>query len=246
MPKSEEKDTGNFVELDGKRIGYRIVRSSRRKSWTIEVKQTGEVFVRVPDTLSQEKVQLLVQEKSSWIFQQLEKYEMRLPTLRRYEDGELLPFLGNEYPVHRRVGAAAKAEFTGSSFVITVPDGFSSEDQTLIARDVVMLLYRRIGFSHLQEIVSKYAPLANVSAPKLRIKVQEKKWGCCTPKNGIIINARVLLGPKIVAEYIVVHELAHIRFRHHQKSFWDEVERLMPEYREVERILKEEGWRFVF
>ena len=56
----------------------------------------------------------------------------------------------------------------------------------------------------------------------------------------------ILLAPAIVAEYIVVHELAHLRFRHHQKIFWDEVGRLMPGYRDAEKILKTEGWKFVF
>ena len=51
---------------------------------------------------------------------------------------------------------------------------------------------------------------------------------------------------KIVIRYLVVHEVAHIRFRHHQESFWAEVERLMPEYREAERLIKEEGWQWVF
>jgi hypothetical protein len=78
------------------------------------------------------------------------------------------------------------------------------------------------------------------------MRFQEKKWGCCTPKNGIIINARVFLAPKIVAEYLVVHEVAHLRFRHHQKTYWDEVERLMPDYRKAERLLREDGWKWIF
>ncbi|HJK15028.1 MAG TPA: M48 family metallopeptidase, partial [Methanocorpusculum sp.] len=108
------------------------------------------------------------------------------------------------------------------------------------------MLYRRIGISPLEEIIRHYSPLVGVDPPILRIRMQKRKWGCCTPKNGIIVNARILLAPKIVAEYIVVHELVHLRFRHHQKTFWNEVERLMPTYRDAETILKNDGWKFVF
>jgi predicted metal-dependent hydrolase len=234
------------LELAGTGIFCTIVYSSRRKSWTIEVRQATSVIVRVPDTMTSGQVHALVQEKTAWILQQAGKFEARQTVSRNYEDGEVLPFLGTGYPVERRHGNTVKAEFTGDAFVITLPDGFSPEDQRLIARDAVTLLYRRIGYPPLAALIEKYAPAAGVAPPKLRLRVQEKKWGCCTPKNGIIINARVLLAPEPVAEYIVVHELAHIRFRHHQKSFWNEVERLMPGYRGAERILKEDGWKFVF
>lgn len=227
-------------------IPYTVVYSGRRRSWTIEVKADGTVLVRMPSGVAPEKVRELVTGKSAWIVKQVDTYAARVPVVRMYRDGEMLPFLGTEYPVIRQTGDTARAEFSGTAFVLTLPAGLSPEEEQLLAQDLVILLYRRIGLAPLQEIIGRYAPVAGVEPPNLRIRLQERKWGCCTPKNGIIVNARVLLAPRIVAEYIVVHELAHLRFRHHQKSFWEEVGRLMPNYREAEDILKSEGWRFVF
>ncbi|MDR0980639.1 MAG: M48 family metallopeptidase [Methanocalculaceae archaeon] len=244
--RSDEVTGLGTITCNGHEIPYTVIYSSRRKSWAIEVKTDASVIVRMPQSIPPEKVRKLVETKSEWIASQVQKYSSRPRITRSYTDGETLPFLGQEHPVVRKTGSPAKAEFTDDRFLITIPDGFTETDQTAVARDLIIMLYRRIGTDPLEEIIQHYAPLAEVAPPRLRIRLQERKWGCCTPKNGIIINARILLAPKIVAEYIVVHELAHLRFRHHQKTYWNEVERLMPEYRDAEKILKTDGWQFVF
>ena len=222
------------VTCNGQEIPYTIIYSDRSRSWAIEVKADASVIVRMPQNIPPEKVKTLVETKSEWISQQVQKYTSRAQISRRYTDGETLPFLGQDYPIIRKTGDHAKAEFTDGLFYITLPDGFTEFDQTVLARDLIIMLYRRVGAAPLEDIINHYSPLAGVDP------------GCCTPKNGIIVNVRILLAPKIVAEYIVVHELAHLRFRHHQKTFWNEVERLMPTYRNAEKILKNDGWKFVF
>ncbi|MDR3102599.1 MAG: M48 family metallopeptidase [Methanocalculaceae archaeon] len=244
--RSKEAAGSGTVILDGQEIPYAVVYSSRRKSWAIEVKPNATVIVHMPQQIPSEKVKKLVDAKADWIFTQVQKYTARTTISRGYTNGETLPFFGTEYPVIRKSGNSTRAEFTNGQFIITVPDTFTEGEQTKLARVMMIMLYRRIGTAPLEEIISRYAPLAGVAPPKLRIQQQEWKWGCCTPKNGIIINASVFFGPKIVIEYIVVHELSHLRFRHHQKTFWAEVGRLMPNYCDAEAILKTDGWKFVF
>jgi len=233
------------VVWNGQRIPIRVVHSDRRRSWAIEVTTTGEVLVRVPSGISEETVMEIAQSKAAWIAKQQLKFQTREKDLRRYADGDMIPFFGEDQIIKRTTGPA-KAEISGGHLNISIPDSFSPDDAEIIARDMVMLLYRRRGTTVLDAYVEKYADLAGVTKPKLRMRLQKKKWGCCTPKNGIIINARVLLAPRIVAEYLVVHEIVHLRFPHHQKAYWNEVERLMPDYRKVEKQLKEEGWRWEF
>ena len=244
--RSEEITGLGTITCNGQEIPYTIIYSNRSKSWAIEVKTDASVIVRMPQNIPPEKVRKLVETKREWIAAQVQKYSSRPKISRNYTNGETLPFLGQEYPVIRHTGSPAKAEFTDGRFLITIPDDFTGPDQTALARDLTIMLYRRIGTAPLEKIIQHYAPLAEITPPRLRIRLQERKWGCCTPKNGIIINARILLAPEIVAEYIVVHELAHLRYRHHQKTFWNEVERLMPAYRDAENILKTDGWKFVF
>ncbi len=233
------------VVWESQTIPVQIIYSDRRRSWAIEVKTTGEVIIRVPSSVPEQKVMEIAQSRAKWIAKQREKFQGHAAKPRRYENGETMPFFGNELIVARKTGPA-RADIAGDRLCLSVPDSFAPEEAEKLVRDMVMLLYRRAGPAVLDSCVEKYAGLAGVPKPLLRMRLQERKWGCCTLKNGIIINAKVLLAPKSVAEYLVVHEIAHIRFRHHQKTYWDEVGRLMPEYREAEHLLKEDGWKWTF
>lgn len=236
---------GLSIVWNGQQIPIKVIYSDRRKSWAIEVKTTGEVLVRVPCAVSEIKVMEIAQSKAEWIAKQQVKFQTREMTPRRYENGEMIPFFGEKLIIKRTTGPT-RVEISGEILNISIPESFSPEDAEMIARDMVMLLYRRLGTTVLDAYVEKYTGLAGVTKPKLRMRLQKNKWGCCTPKNGIIINARVLLAPKIVAEYLVVHEIVHLRFPHHQKAYWNEVERLMPDYRNVEKLMKTDGWKWEF
>jgi len=236
---------GLSIVWNGQRIPIEIIYSDRTRSWAIEVTTIGEVLVRVPSAVSEKKAMAIAQSKAERIAKQQVKFQTREKELRRYADGDMISFFGEQLIIARTAGPA-RAEISGGYLNISIPDSFSPDDAEMIARNVVMLLYRRLGTTVLDAFVEKYAVLAGVTKPKLRMRLQKKKWGCCTPKNGIIINARVLLAPRIVAEYLVVHEVVHLRYPHHQKAYWNEVERLMPEYRKVEKLLKDDGWKWEF
>ena len=94
----------------------------------------------MPQNIPPEKAKTLVETKSEWIFQQVQKYTSRAQISRRYTEGETLPFLGQDYPIIRKTGDYAKAEFTDGLFYITLPDGFTESDQTALARDLIIML----------------------------------------------------------------------------------------------------------
>lgn len=233
------------LEYDGEEIPIEIIFSDKRRSWSISVDLSGKVTMRCPSSKTEAEALRLAEEKAGWIIKHRNKMRSLVKTEQHYNTGDTISFFGETLKIIRSEGTAS-AKIEGDVLKISVPKEFSGSEAEDIARDTVKFLYRRQGLKVLDDFVTKYSEIEGVEKPAVRIRIQEKKWGCCTPKNGIIINARVLLAPKIVAEYLVVHEIVHIRFRHHQKSFWDEVSRVMPEYLEAERLLKEEGWKWVF
>lgn len=234
------------VTYKGEEIPFTILSSEKRRTIGITVKQTGEVVVRVPVHVSQEKIVSYIQSKADWIAKHRTRFLSRGVCHRTYADGETLPYYGRELTISRTAGDCLKANIIGDSLLMTVPSTLTEEETILGLRDAVIYLYRREGLNTLKPIVKKYADLLGIEAPPVRVRIQTAKWGCCTPKNGIILNVKILLAPPIVAEYLVVHELAHIPHRNHQAEFWNEVERLMPNYRDAEALLKSDGWRWTF
>ncbi len=235
----------DVISFDGEKIPVEIIYSPKRRTIGLSVKSRGEVVVRAPAYAGHDEIMAIVQEKAAWIAKHRQRILSRPVVVRQYADGDTISFMGRELTIRRVAGPALRAGFDGSFLNLMVPP-LPDDDISSACRDVVSLLYQRAGVPALSGIVERYAKAAGVATPALRVRQQKEKWGCCTPKNGIIINARVLLAPRFVVEYLVVHEISHLRFRHHQQSFWDEVERLMPEFRAAERMLKECGHEWVF
>lgn len=233
------------IHSNGEEIYINIIFSKKRRTWSLSVNPKGEVTMRVPAHVSEERALEIAKEKADWILKQKNKFLTRGEVIRRYNTGDTIPFFGEELKIVRETGPAS-AKIADGVLHISIPEGFEAKDAEDTARETVILLYRRLGPKVLDEFVSQYSQKAGVEKPALRIALRNGRWGSCTPKNGIIINAKILLAPKIVAEYLVVHEIAHIRFRHHQKSFKDEVERLMPAYAEAEKLIREDGWKWFF
>ena len=86
-----------------------------------------------------------------------------------------------------------------------------------------------------------FAPSIGVTFGRITIRRQRTKWGSCSSKGNLNFNVLLMLAPPDILDYIVVHELCHRRELNHSAHFWSEVEKVMPDYREKEKWLKENG-----
>ena len=91
--------------------------------------------------------------------------------------------------------------------------------------------------------VSYFARLMGVSYRNITIREQKTRWGSCSSEKNLNFNWKLILAPPEVLNYVVIHELCHLKEMNHSKAFWDEVEKVMPEYETYKLWLKENGWR---
>lgn len=97
------------------------------------------------------------------------------------------------------------------------------------------------AMEYIPERVAYFSKIIGVSYGRITIRNQKTRWGSCSSKGNLNFNCLLMLAPKEIIDYVVVHELCHRKEMNHSKAFWAEVEKILPDYKESVKWLKNEG-----
>jgi hypothetical protein len=212
-----------------------IIRTKRR-TLAIIVEEDGRIVVRAPLRLKQEAIDEFVRAKESWILrareQALRRASRFLP--KSYLSGEEFLYLGKPYRLliedHQRQPLLLNGGFRLSR--AAVPR----------AEAVFERWYRRQALRVLSERVEAYAARHGFAFSRIRITSARKRWGSCGHKGNLSFAWRLVMAPEPIIDYVVVHELAHLRHRGHSRRFWSKVASILPDFRQRENWLEEHGY----
>lgn len=109
---------------------------------------------------------------------------------------------------------------------------YTEEELLQMKKDAIKLLPSRCEY---------YAPLMGVSYNRIAIKAQRSRWGSCSTKKNLNFNCLLMLCPEEIQDYVVVHELSHLKEMNHSPAFWAEVGKILPDYKKRRRWLKSQG-----
>lgn len=213
---------------------YQLKRS-RRKTCAIHIMSDGRVEVRAPLHLSQQVIEKFVHSRESWIRQKTTLQQERLQDRINWTPTQGLLLLGQEYPVEVEPGRT-KAAFTGEAFLL--PEGSWAEQ-----RPAMIALYRRLAQEYLLPWLGDWAATTGLQPASTRIGSAATNWGSCSGKNTITLSWRLVLAPPKAVDYVLVHELAHLRHHNHSPAFWSLVGETLPDYRHRQALLKPLGLR---
>ena len=121
---------------------------------------------------------------------------------------------------------------------------FEAEPTEKLTREKVIALAEE-ALKVISERVEYFAKVIGVTYGKITIRNQKTRWGSCSSKGNLNFNCLLMLAPPEVLDYVVVHELCHRKQMNHSKAFWLEVEKVLPNYKEVRKWLKEEGSQMI-
>jgi predicted metal-dependent hydrolase len=116
-----------------------------------------------------------------------------------------------------------------------------NSDYTPQQREGLEKRYREAAKEYIPKRADYYADLLGVSYERIRVAEQKTRWGSCSSKGTLSFNWKLMLAPPKVLDYVVVHEVCHIKEMNHSPRFWKLVEELMPDYKEYRKWLKENG-----
>lgn len=221
-------------------IEYRIRRSARRtRTIMISVDRDG-VQLAAPLDTEDEELRALVVRRAPWIRKKLQSLA-DAPAPLRFVSGENIPYLGRTIPLTcQRDGTSAQVRFDGSRLRVSVPAGLADEERFATARDAIVAWYRVRAAERLPAAVEAWwSRLGSGPPPPVLVRDQRKRWGSCGSDGVIRLNWRVVMLDDSLIDYVVVHELSHLRVRNHSPAFWQLVERSIPDAAQRHRRLKE-------
>ncbi len=220
------------------RLNYKIIYSDRR-SVSIVLHPVKGITVRVPYRTSLKTIDRIVSEKEGWIKKNLEKYRSikRLNGVKDYTNGDKLLFMGMEYELN--------STFSAQDFIIlhdkTLDTGFSKESDTNIIRWKLNRWYmnkaREIIPSRVAAKLTEYNNYDFVPSA-INIRKMKSRWGSCSSRGRITINAELIkLRPELI-DYVIIHELCHLKHNNHGIEFYRLLEGLVPDYKALRKELR--------
>ena len=237
------KPEDGSVRFGGTTIEYHVRRSARRRK-TVDITVDGAgVQVAAPQDTPDEDVRAIVRRRAPWILAHAP--ETLLEALPKgFVSGETLPYLGRNVRMVVVVGDVPSPEvrFDHWRLRITVPRDLSEGNRSGCIRKAIVAWYRRRAEARMKAKVDQWWPrFSGGKECKVLIRDQRQRWGSCASDGTLRFNWRVVMLEPALAEYVVVHELAHLRVRSHSAEFWALLSWAMPDAQERRRRLREVG-----
>ena len=211
---------------------------SRRKTLALEINDKAELIVRAPLSLSQRSLDAFLREKLNWIIKKQEEMRLRQSLLvRQFTLGESFLFLGKDYEL--RVAKQSPA--------LALSDYFYISDKYLNSvKAVFSYWYKDQALEKIRERVFYYANKYDFKFAKIKISSATKRWGSCSSQKNLNFAWNLIMAPQFVIDYVVVHELVHLKHLNHSTRFWNMVADIFPDYQIAKDWLNKNGYLLRF
>lgn len=221
-------------------IEFTLIRSER-KTADIVIERSGDVIVRAPLGVDDERVREVVADRALWVHRSLAEWE-DLNSSRRHRplvQGQGFAYLGRSYRLKFVTDADVPLRLKNGRWELS--EAFVNREGEAAARKAFRDFYTAKGMQIFTDRVRQLAPLVGVEPGEVAVKELGYHWASCGAIGGLNFHWKTLMAPQTVIDYIVVHELCHLRFRDHSDAFWNEVDKVLPRYRERKEWLRVNG-----
>ena len=219
-------------------INYRITRSKKRKkTMSLHVRSESEIIVSAPCSTPEADISRFVEEKQPWIKKiiQKQKCDDLKNKVREYQTGENFLYLGQSYPleVFFEPFENAGVVFWDNRFYL------NAQDNQALKKYYFVSWYKKKAAEYMTQRIDFYSRILGLHPEKIRITSAESRWGSCSEDDHLAFSFRLMMAPPAIIDYVIVHELSHIREKNHSSNFWQVVASVIPEYKQHRRWLRD-------
>ncbi len=217
-------------------IDIRIEKTERRKTVSIFIERDGSVRVLAPISASDETIETAVKSKEYLIFSKLAKWkELNQGKVNReYVNGQSFLYLGRNYRLKLTENQDVPLKISGGFFLFDVK--YLSK-----ADNIFKEFYKEKALLKIKERMKVHEDKFPTKPNSIKVLELRNRWASWTPKNCLSFHWKCIMAPVSVLDYIIMHEMVHLKYPNHSTDFWNELDKKMPDYREQERWLKRNG-----
>ena len=199
------------------------------------------MLVRAPEWADDDEVANIVESKHYWIYQGLAEWRdlNASRVLREYKNGEGFLYLGRAYRLSLVGDQREPLQLKNGRFALR--RDVVEQGDIEAAKSAFRVFYVAKGTARLRSRVAYYAPKVGVDPSGVEIRDVGHRWASCSTTGKLSFHWKCMMAPQTVIDYVVVHELCHLHHRDHSKEFWNEVDKILPTYREQKDWLRING-----
>jgi predicted metal-dependent hydrolase len=222
------------LELEGERVPYVLLRRKGRRGVGLKIDQSG-LAVSAPLTTPVASIEDMIRDNTRWVTKKLREWAARRIPEQAWHEGACVPWMGGELVLLVDEGARAACELRGGALRVTVRERAGEA-----IRRAVTDWYRKQALPHFAYRAFVFARAVDLKPPRVMVSGAATRWGSCNSRREVRLSWRLMKAAPALIDYVVCHELAHLRHMDHSSAFWAEVERMCPDYRvhrkELDRI----------
>ena len=221
------------LQIGRKEIPYELRRSATAAERRITI-TPGHVEVLALTSDNDDDIAGFLQRKRQWVFntvRDMERISASRHAVPRFITGSKIPYRGRKMPLTVRRTDADRANVTyRNGFIVDLPLWAGEDADELVASELQHWLKQRAR-RDVQEIAADLGKRFGLIPRSIRVADFANGWGSCGPEGNVLINWHLILAPRKVLEYVVAHELAHLRLRSHGPEFWALIGQVIPDFR---------------
>lgn len=238
------------IEIGQQGVTYRVIRSGRKKTVGIEMTPHSGILVRAPRRLTHAEIREILSKRSKWIKERMELIQGNRWTCcpHTFDSGDRFLFLGGWLTLERFSVPTGNLSVSleDGSLKVCVPECIPTVNSAQYIRASLIDWYRRQAAIILPKRVAAYVRKVHVPVPPVRIGNARRTWGSCGAKGRLSFSWRIVMAQLSTVDYVVVHELCHLKRKDHSKAFWEMVGKILPDYAERREQLHLEGHLYDF
>lgn len=225
-------------------ITYTVNRSrKRRKTISLQIRNEAEIIISAPYYTTAEEINRFVEEKQNWIHKIIQKNKEDSLKIRvkEYNTGEHFLYLGQSYPmeVFFEPFEHAGVVFWNNRFYLNAQGDKDSKKHYFVS------WYKKKADVFIRQRVDFFGRMLKLQPESIKITSAQSRWGSCSGDSHLAFSFRLIMAPPDIIDYVIVHELTHIKEKNHAPQFWQRVAEVIPAYKKHRRWLKDNHHQFV-